>query len=221
MDGFTWANAAHGLLMVLWEMSVIPMVLAGLLLVAMIGGRLTAEIPGPRRDLRVHPFIINWPAGGEYRVGRMGWRPWLRLVGLAILIAAPGAVRVYVRTDDGDAGSAHRIAWGIAGLFLLYLAVGWCEWLARMAAWRRKPAIALVAPLAMIAAYGIACRVMGAPTVDGGLLNSAGWALGLIVMALICAALLGAAWLAFAAACLTGAGAWLSLRALGRNLRRR
>jgi hypothetical protein len=109
---------------------------------------------------------------------------WVALLGLIIV---PGATYEEFAASTADPGELVRFApWAVGGL-TLYIVATWIEWLARVAAMRRQPALVLLAPAALIGGYAIVCRVIGPVPVDTALLQSVGFVLFLVIMALVAA----------------------------------
>jgi hypothetical protein len=178
----TIEHTGFGLLTVLWGLSVLPAGLASFVLITMLGQRLSARMPGPRRDLRIERVILSWPDP----TARAPWKIWLLWVALLCLITVPGATYAALSDDDGLRG-VFRVVPLVVGGLAFYILATWVEWLARVAAIRRQPALVLLAPAALIGAYGIICRVIGPAPVDTILLHSLGFVLVLIIIFVVAA----------------------------------
>ena len=175
-----------GLLNVLWDLSQLPALLASFALIIMLGQRLSARMPGPQvpeRDLRVARVILSWPDA----TARAPWKIWLLWVALLCLITVPGATYAAFSDDydSGPVGLIMLLAPLAVGGLTFFIVATWIEWLARVAAMRRQPALVLLAPAALIGGYAIVCRVIGPAPVDTALLTALSNIVVLVVLFVI------------------------------------
>jgi hypothetical protein len=204
------------LLNFLGGLATIPAALAGLLLLVMLFSFLSLlvpTIPGPRRPLRVPPFIIVWPEEAPEPTPDVSWHRSPIGAAALLVVALPGAVWFLAQPSENHLNLriARIVCELVGGLVLAWLCVSWMEWLARFAAMKKRVGLVLLVPAIPVAIYAMLCRVFGSPAVDHTLLGAVGWMIVLPVIGLVCFVLF---WIGLYLQAIPLVGVWLVFKAI-------